>query len=107
MTIGLASAENHHIMLGSGQTTLNIMPRKFLDCLLFYVVMGVSCIYGEVNLISWKVCCTMRYKIEILCMLFCLLSVPLGNSLNQKKHDLLSDAEIIFQKLIDDYPLWI
>ena len=78
LTIALAKAENHHIMLGSGQTTLNIMPRKFLDCLLFYVVMGVSCIYGEVNLISWKVCCTMRYKIEILCMLFCLLSVPLG-----------------------------
>lgn len=34
-------------------------------------------------------------------------TVHLGNSLNQKKHDLLSDAEIIFQKLIDDYPLWI
>ena len=34
LTIGLALAENHHIMLGSGQTTLNLMPRKFLGCLL-------------------------------------------------------------------------
>ena len=32
-------------------------------------------------------------------------TVPLENSLNQKKHGLLSDAEIIFQKLSNNYPL--
>lgn len=43
-------------MFGNGQTTLNIMPRKFIDFLLLYsrVVLGMNCVYEKINLISWK-----------------------------------------------------
>lgn len=43
-------------MFGNGQTTLNIMLRKFIDFLLLYlyVVLGMNCVYEKINLISWK-----------------------------------------------------
>ena len=38
------------VMFGNGQTTLNIMPRKFIDFLLLYsrVVLGMNCVYEKI-----------------------------------------------------------
>ncbi|KAM9071856.1 C-type lectin domain family 2 member D11-like isoform 3-T6 [Megaptera novaeangliae] len=77
--IGLRRKSSKHGWKWTDSTEYNasyVFSLLFL-LLCLHVVMCVSCVYGKINLISWKAYCSMRYKIEILCMLFHLLAVPL------------------------------
>ncbi|XP_029060536.1 C-type lectin domain family 2 member D isoform X3 [Monodon monoceros] len=77
--IGLRRESPHYVWKWTDSTEYNasyVFSLLFL-LLCLHVVMCVSCVYGKINLIAWKAYCSMRYKIEILCVLFHLLAVPL------------------------------
>nr|XP_060162775.1 C-type lectin domain family 2 member D isoform X3 [Globicephala melas]XP_060162776.1 C-type lectin domain family 2 member D isoform X3 [Globicephala melas] len=77
--IGLRRESSLHVWKWTDSTEYNasyVFSLLFL-LLCLHVVMCGRCAYGKINLIAWKAYCSMRCKIEILCMLFHLLAVPL------------------------------